>query len=374
MEFSDEDELSSELSKSTKPVHVKNRQGPLVAYLGTPVSAEKIEYSLMHKSRKYENEGEQDAARWLSHKSQVIVFTYSGKPVYTRYGSEELIAGFTGTLQALMSKVAVLGLTEGGDDRLKSIKMGASNILYLDRTPLILVSICKVASFQSNIRLLKAVHAQLIFILTGGINRTLLERPGFDVRSLLGGTKPLLCNLISWMHRDMFLAIEDCAIEPLPLPYICRQKWISLLETHSLESSILSFFLSGHRLIAASTRMAPLVSASDMVLLINLVISSPSFRSGESWTPVCLPSVSTDAFVYAYVQFLTPEIAYISLSQSSETFYQISSECRMIQDTVLDEELFSEVLTWTLKCPLAIEPTTPILSHVCLYSAPISFM
>ena len=343
------------------PEGIEVRQGPHISRPGTPMSAARLKHSLIHKSAQYEHEGEHDSAVWLAHRSHVIVFTYSGKPVYTRYGSEDLIAGFTGTLQALMAKVAVLGLSSSGNDQLKTITFGRLRVVFLDRSPLILVSICKQKDVptESNFRLLKAVHAQVIFILTGSINTTLTERANFDVRSLLGGTKPLMVNLISWMHRDMLLAIEDSAVEALPLPYPTRLALTTVLQVHTPDCCALALLLSGHRVIAtAAPRTAyPLVSACDMILLINLVVSSTSLRSGEGWTPVCLPSVSQEAFVYAYVHFLTEEIAYVclSLSPESENFYAISRQSQLIQESLQTGPPIAGVVSeWAAKCPLSL--------------------
>jgi hypothetical protein len=309
----------------------------------------------------YESQGEHEPAPWLSHNCNIIVFTFSGKPVYVRYGSEDLIAGFTGTLQALVSKFAFTGFSDK-EDRLRSISLGSLRIEFLNKSPLILVCISRnpFVPHASLHRLLAAVHAQLLFVLTGGINVTLLSRPSFDVRTLLGGTKPLLGNLISWMNRDMLLAISDSAVEPLPLPVSVRSEVIKHLQDDCPGCSMLTLLLSGHRLIAtgAGPEYHQLVSASDLILLINLVISSASMRSSESWTPVCLPSLSSDAFVYAYVQYLSADATYvcISLSPDSANFHSISNHAGAVKTKLsTGETLLIDVISeWTSKCPLGM--------------------
>ena len=50
---------------------------------------------------------------WKSHKKHVFVFSRSGKPIYSRYGSEEQLVTKFGVMQALVS------ILEDTDDVLK---------------------------------------------------------------------------------------------------------------------------------------------------------------------------------------------------------------------------------------------------------------
>lgn len=313
----------------------------------------------------YESQGEHDPSCWLSHKCHVIVFTYSGKPVYSRYGSEDLIAGFTGTLQAIVAKFSSNGLLDR-EDCLRSISSGNLRMEFLNMSPLILVCISKniFASHATLRRLLSGIHSQLMFVLTEGVNATLLARPNFDVRSLLGGTKPLLGNLISWTNRDMLLATRECAVEPLPLPSEIRTRVLNVLQQNCPSSSLLTMLLAGHRLVATASGSDNQItlSANDIILLTNLVISSTSMRSTESWTPVCLPCLSAGAFVYAYVQYLSEDVAYVcvSLSPESSHFHAISHHAAAVKSMVcsklFDGGSLAQIMSdWISKCPLTMQ-------------------
>ena len=321
---------------------------------------------ILVKVNRYAHEGEHDPENWLRHKSHVIVLTYSGKPVYTRYGSEDLIAGFTGTLQALVSKFAVLGFSATQIvEHLQSISYGDLRIVFWDRSPLLLVCISKHpnATESSMNRLLRAVHAQLIFVLTNGVNRTLEGRPNFDVRSLLGGTKPLIGNLISWMHNQMFLSIQGSAIETLPLPFMTRSTLSRIVQSNIPDCCMLSILLSGHRIVCTGSSQYEgphLVSASDLVLLVNVVCSSSNSLlksgQGECWTPVCLPNLSGDAFVYAYIQYMASDVSLVSLcaDPDNENFYRLSDHGQHIKETLEYSPEIAAIFEWTQKCPLSL--------------------
>jgi hypothetical protein len=329
--------------------------------------------SLLMKVNKYSHEGEQKPEEWLKHKCHVIVFTYSGKPVYTRYGGEDLIAGFTGTLQAILSKYCVLGIGGRPDDDLQSISMGDLKIVFLDRSPLILVSISRHQNACETVirRLLKSLYSQLIFVLTNGVNKTLELRPNFDVRSLLGGTKPLLGNLISWMNTGMLSCIRDTAIEALPLPLMTRQSVTRLVQTGIPSCTLLTVLLCGEKLIctAYSESSGVVVSACDLILLINLVTSSNSLKSGESWTPVCLPGISEEGFVYAYVQYFSNDVVYVSLcvDPDNKNFHSLSQHSQQVREILEFSPDIATILEWSQRCPLAIESLStdsPNLSHL----------
>ncbi|GAA0146438.1 hypothetical protein LIER_36314 [Lithospermum erythrorhizon] len=62
---------------------------------------------------------EDDASMsWRKRKKHYIVLSHSGKPIYSRYGDEHKLAGFSATLQAIISFV------ENGGDRVKLVRAG----------------------------------------------------------------------------------------------------------------------------------------------------------------------------------------------------------------------------------------------------------
>lgn len=60
---------------------------------------------------------------------------------------------------------------------------------------------------------------------------------------------------------------------------------------------------------------------SDLLLLINFVAATPSFRQqAESWTPLCLPRFNDTGFLYAYVGYLdaAAEVALLLVSANDD--------------------------------------------------------
>ena len=72
-----------------------------------------------------------------------------------------------------------------------------------------------------------------------------------------------------------------------------------------------------------------IIFAPDIHLIFNLVDSSMSFRSAESWTPICLPKFNDTGFLHAYVSFLpnNSPACLLLLSTDKEQFFELK-ECK----------------------------------------------
>ena len=72
----------------------------------------------------------------LSNKEKhIFVLSESGKPIYSLHGEEGMLVTLVGPMLALVSVVA------DGGDTIKSIKSADTNIVFLVKSPLILVGV-----------------------------------------------------------------------------------------------------------------------------------------------------------------------------------------------------------------------------------------
>ena len=63
----------------------------------------------------------------------------------------------------------------------------------------------------------------------------------------------------------------------------------------------------------------------DVHLIINLVDASTSFRSAESWTPICLPKFNDTGFLHAHVSYLPDDspACMLLISTNKEKFFDL---------------------------------------------------
>mmetsp|Transcript_39057 Transcript_39057/g.107605 ORF Transcript_39057/g.107605 Transcript_39057/m.107605 type:complete len:620 (+) Transcript_39057:230-2089(+) len=306
------------------------------------------------RHNKCSDETDSDAA-WYRHKRHVLVFTYSGKPVYTRYGSEEGLVSTTGALSAIVSKMQaffVSGAIGEAQDSLRYMVTGGHIFVFVERGPLWLVCIsCCGDSYPDLVRMLDRVHCQIITILTTGIERTLASRPNYDMRSLLGGTDCVVNNMIRWGSQDL----QVDGFEPLPLPPAHRNSAVEALRAARVPNVLCAFLLAGHRFLAIVTNRQYKVHAVDLQTLVNLIMSSASLRTSESWTPVCLVHLNDKAFAYAYISFvegIDVGVVFLSTASDGDQFYAISQQAAIIKQTLQKSGCLDAVGVAMEHCPI----------------------
>lgn len=273
--------------------------------------------------------GDEDDASisWRKRKKHFFILSHSGKPIYSRYGDEHKLAGFSATLQAIISFV------ENGGDRVKLVRAGKHQVVFLVKGPIYLVCIsCTEEPYESLRGQLELLYGQMILILTKSVNRCFEKNPKFDMTPLLGGTDVVFSSLIhsfSW-NPATFLHAYTC----LPLAYATRQAAGAILQDVADSGVLFAILMCRHKVISLVGAQKASLHPDDMLLLSNFVVSSESFRTSESFSPICLPRYNPMAFLYAYVHYFDVDTYLILLTTSSDAFYHLK-DCRIRVETVL---------------------------------------
>ncbi|CAL1366747.1 unnamed protein product [Linum trigynum] len=292
---------------------------------------------------------EDDASiSWRKRKKHFFILSNSGKPIYSRYGDEHKLAGFSATLQAIISFV------ENGGDRVKYVKAGMHQVVFLVKGPIYLVCIsCTEEPFESLVAQLELVYGQMILILTKSLNRCFEKNPKFDMTPLLGGTDVVFSALIhsfSW-NPAAFLHAYSC----LPLPYATRQAAGAILQDVADSGVLFALLMCKHRVISLVGAQKASLHPDDMLLLGNFIMSSESFRTSESFSPICLPRYNPMAFLHAYVHYFDADTYLILLTTRSDAFYHLK-DCRIrIETVLLKSNVLSEVQRSTLDGGMRVE-------------------
>ncbi|KAI4368773.1 hypothetical protein MLD38_017288 [Melastoma candidum] len=299
---------------------------------------------------------EDDASiSWRKRKKHFFILSNSGKPIYSRYGDEHKLAGFSATLQAIISFV------ENGGDRVKSVRAGKHQVVFLVKGPIYLVCIsCTEEPYESLRVQLELIYGQMILILTKSINRCFEKNPKFDMTPLLGGTDVVFSSLIhsfSW-NPATFLHAYTC----LPLAYATRQAAGAVLQDIADSGVLFAILMCKHKVVSLVGAQKASLHPDDMSLLSNFVMSSESFRTSESFSPICLPRYNPMAFLYAYVHYLDVETYLMLLTTSSDAFYHLK-DCRLrVEMVLLKSNVLSEIQRSLLDGGMHVEdlPIDPV--------------
>ncbi|KAG2331921.1 hypothetical protein Bca4012_018497 [Brassica carinata] len=278
---------------------------------------------------------EDDASlSWRKRKKHFFILSNSGKPIYSRYGDEHKLAGFSATLQAIISFV------ENGGDRVNLAKAGKHQVVFLVKGPIYLVCIsCTDETYEYLRGQLNLLYGQMIVILTKSIDRCFEKNSKFDMTPLLGGTDAVFSSLVhsfSW-NPATFLHAYTC----LPLPYASRKATGTVLQDVCASGVLFALLMCRHKVVSLAGAQKASLHPDDLLLLSNFVMSSESFRTSESFSPICLPRYNPQAFLHAYVHFFDDDTYVILLTTRSDAFYHLK-DCRVRIEAVL---LKSNILT-----------------------------
>uniref|UniRef100_A0A6M2F261 Vacuolar fusion protein MON1 homolog n=1 Tax=Populus davidiana TaxID=266767 RepID=A0A6M2F261_9ROSI len=280
---------------------------------------------------------EDDASiSWRKRKKHFFMLSHSGKPIYSRYGDEHKLAGFSATLQAIISFV------ENGGDRIKLVRAGKHQVVFLVKGPIYLVCIsCTEEPYESLKGQLELIYGQMILILTKSVNRCFEKNPKFDMTPLLGGTDVVFSSLIhslSW-NPATFLHAYSC----LPLAHATRQAAGAILQDVVDSGVLFAILMCKHKVVSLVGAQKASLHPDDLLLLSNFIMSYESFRTSESFSPICLPRYNPMAFLYAYVNYLEVDTYLMLLTTSSDAFYHLK-DCRIrIEMVLLKSNVLSEV-------------------------------
>ncbi|KAL6204838.1 hypothetical protein ACLB2K_022105 [Fragaria x ananassa] len=299
---------------------------------------------------------EDDASiSWRKRKKHFFILSNSGKPIYSRHGDEHKLAGFSATLQAIISFV------ENGEDRVKVVRAGKHQVVFLVKGPIYLVCIsCTEEPYESLRMQLELIYGQLLVILTKSVNRCFEKNPKFDMTPLLGGTDIVFSSLIhsfSW-NPATFLHAYTC----LPLAYATRQAAGAILQDVADSGVLFAILMCRHKVISLVGAQKASLHPDDMLLLSNFVMASESFRTSESFSPICLPRYNPMAFLYAYVHYFDADTYLMLLTTSSEAFYHLK-DCRIrIEMVLLKSSVLSEIQRSMLDGGMRVEelPLDPL--------------
>ncbi|XP_006630748.1 vacuolar fusion protein MON1 homolog A [Lepisosteus oculatus] len=260
---------------------------------------------------------------WRGRRKHVFVLSEAGKPIYSRYGTEEALSSTMGVMMALVSFV------EAGKNVIRSIHADGYKVVFLRKSPLVLVGVAHTRQSERELtRELLYIYYQIVSLLTlTQLNHIFQRKQNYDLRRLLAGSEHLTDNLLKLLDRDPGLLL--CAVSCLPLPSSTRDVISSSLQAAKSKSLVFSILLAGNQLVTLVRKKDQYLHHMDLHLLFNLVGSSSSFREGEGWTPICLPKFNTAGFFHAHISYLEPasDLCLILVSTDREDFFNLS-DCK----------------------------------------------
>eukprot|EP01018_Ginkgo_biloba_P022529 Gb_14919 [translate_table: standard] len=224
---------------------------------------------------------------------------------------------------------------ENTGDCIRLVRAGNHQINFVVKGPVYLVCIsCTEEPSWALREQLELLYGQMVLILTKSVEKCFEKNAKFDMKPLLQGTDVVFSSLIhtfSW-NPAAFLHAYTC----LPLSYATRQVACGILQDIVESQVVFAILMCRHKVISVNGAQKATLHPDDILLLSNFVASSNSFRTSESFSPICLPRYNPMAFLYAYVQYLEGDTFLILLTTDSNAFHHLK-ECRIHIEKVLNK-------------------------------------
>ena len=285
---------------------------------------------------------------WRSKRKHFLILSSAGKPIYNRHGDDNLISGYSGAIQTIIS------FYENNHDRLKSFTAGSSRFVIMSRGPLHLVAISKLG--ESDIQLgvqLEALYMQILSTLTlPTLTHLFSKKPSIDLRRPLQGTDSLISALADTFTRGSPPTLLS-ALECLKIRKSHRQVINSTMLKAKCDSLLYGLIVASGRLVSVIRPRTHSLHPSDLQLIFNMLFEAGAVKAagGENWIPMCLPGFNKNGYLYMYVSFLNIEgdekesdengadgarkedqVAILLISANKESFYDM----RKMRDTIVE--------------------------------------
>lgn len=300
---------------------------------------------------------------WRKERHHYFVFTNAGKPVYARHGDEAELGSYFALMYALLS------VAEDDGDLLECVDTDFNRTVFAKEGPLYLVNVSpKQVPEAAARRHLRLLYKQLLAILTKGVERTLQKRPGYDVRSLLGGTKTILANLLDSFSQHPGYAIG--AIESLVWPSELRRGAEAAVLTVAVPGAMCCMLLYKGRIVGLAEAKPCLFPVDDILLLSNFVTSGPSLRESENFSPICMPTHNPNSFLYVYVTYFGQETCLVVVSNMAEIFGRLTSLRPKVEE-ILNASKITHSLTHEAQMSMHINDIPALAGGGAIGSTPL---
>ena len=278
-----------------------------------------------------------------------LILSSAGKPIYNRHGDDNLISGYIGIIQTIIS------FYEGANDQLKGFTAAGARFVIMSQGPLYLVAISKLGENDAQLRVqLEALYMQILSTLTlPTLTNLFANRASTDLRRPLQGTEPLLSALADTFTRGSPPTLLS-ALECLKIRKSQRQVINDTLLRTKCDTLLYGLVVASGRLVSVVRPRKHSLHPSDLQLIFNMLFEARGVKAGggENWIPLCLPGFNKNGYLYMYVSFVSAsesdgeeadddrsesgkqeEIAILLISANKESFYDL----RKMRDAVVDQ-------------------------------------
>ena len=180
--------------------------------------------------------------------------------------------------------------------------------------------------------------------------------PGFDLRAMLGGADAAFRNLIHASNRAPSVMFSSLPV--VEMPSATRARISSIVRGLAVPDVAYAILLAGGELVTwvQPADKTHTLQPFDVLLLTNVIQSSHTLRSVDTWMPVCLPRYNSSGMLHAYIACLATMKAYDS---GAEAVKSPASSTRSAASGDAGDQVGSPASADGAAAPMAPVPAVP---------------
>jgi len=255
-------------------------------------------------------------------KKHYFMVSDAGRPIFSRYGDASDLSDFMGVIVA----IAAFARHQRGDD-LRYIVAGDHVFVFTVKGSIIMVCVASTGESPRYLQMqLDYLYLTIVSNLTeAAITHGFNSRGGFDLGRVMAGTEKHMHGMISLLGSDMSFLLDG--FQCLRLPPKKRAEVAQVLREARPSSLTFAMLMSRNKMVSIVRPQEHVLPPADLLVLMNYINSSESFRNSETWAPVCLPTFNPNGHFHAYVCYIRPELCLVLLTTKQSEFYSLA-ECR----------------------------------------------
>lgn len=163
-------------------------------------------------------------------------------------------------------------------------------------------------------------------------------------------TDQTLAMSIKYSSQAPYTAMNGFPI--LRVPTSMRESLSKIMADNKPESMLLVLYIISHRLGMIVTNCSYivlmrendiLISPSDMNAILITILARPYLRCMDVSTPLCLPGIAGDGYLYFTMKFLSPNVGIVFATLASDTFYECLAKANDIAQELQWQNLIPEL-------------------------------
>lgn len=264
----------------------------------------------------------------------IIVLSKAGKPIFSRYGSEEDLMPICGIAQAILATASTVSNQENDDNGIQFICAKNLKIAFLTVGFVTLIGVSEDEEITEPFLhlLLEYVYSQVVFTLTDQMQKVFQRTPSFDMRGLLGATERVLDGLLLNTASLITGGVEVFPLDPLLRNHVSD---VICNSTKHIPETLLVILVVKNKLVTMLQSKRHRIHTMDLQLILNFLLHQPGLLDNESWIPICLPNFESSRYVYAYINRIEASVdltfVCIAVQHNTAQFELYREACAAIQ-------------------------------------------